>query len=166
MARPQKKVARKDYPANGIKKGDTYWKVSLKTGPRSSTILRQLQPFKRAQLTTSSYYQQAYTISDETIPAISSMDDIDSLITEVESLRDECQEKLDNMPEGLQQGNTGQTLQERVDECEDFISSLQNIDTSLDDEDDVDLEEYESYEDYVGRTVDRAKDEVQEACPW
>ena len=64
-----------------------------------------------------------------------SEDGRDGIISDLESIRDEQQERLDNMPEGLQQGDTGMLLQDRIDQLEAAISDLENIDFDDEDED-------------------------------
>lgn len=64
----------------------------------------------------------------------------DSLVMDLESISDDLQDRLDNMPEGLQEGDTGMLLQERIDGLQSAISDLESID--FDDEDeDADYEE-------------------------
>lgn len=162
MARVLTRVARKDYPADGIKKGDTYFKVSLKTGPRSSRTLKSLTPFKRHQLTSSDYLQRVYIMADETIPAISEPADLQGIKDELEELKSEQEEKLENMPEGLKEGPTGQTLQERIDECESFISELDGIEFEEESEWDAEDSDHEGYGEYVAAKVE----EIQGACPF
>lgn len=162
MARVLTRVARKDYPEAGIKKGETYYKVSLKTGPRSSRTLKSKTPFKRHQLTSSEYLQRVYLLADETIPAISCPDDLQSLKDELEEIKNELDEKLENMPEGLKQGPTGQTLEERMSECDDFISTLDQIDFEEEDAWDAENSDHETYEEYVNSVVE----EIQGACPF
>lgn len=162
MARVLTRVAHKDYPEAGIKKGETYYKVSLKTGPRSSRTLKSKTPFKRHQLTSSEYLQRVYLLADETIPAISCPDDLQSLKDELEEIKNELDEKLENMPEGLKQGPTGQTLEERMSECDDFISTLDQIDFEEEDAWDADSSDHETYEEYVNSVVE----EIQGACPF
>lgn len=53
---------------------------------------------------------------------------LEELITDIETIRDECQENLDNMPESLQSSPTGELLQERIDGLDEAISILENID--------------------------------------
>jgi hypothetical protein len=78
---------------------------------------RKAQPPTRQQLTQSSYYIAVYDIEDM-VAALTAdtMDglecEVQNVIDAIESLRDETQEKLDNMPEQLQYGDTGQLLQE------------------------------------------------------
>ncbi len=167
MARVLTRVARKDYPGEGIVKGDTYSKVSLKTGPRSSRTLRSKTPFKRHQLTSSDYLQRVYVIADETVPAISCPDDVQSLKDEIEEIKSELEEKLENMPEGLKEGPTGQMLQERMDECDDFLNSLEGLEfmeeheweeTEREDEDEI----AGGYAGHVAAIVE----EIQGFCPF
>jgi len=53
---------------------------------------------------------------------------VEEILGEIESLIDETQGSLDNMPEGLQQGDTGQLLQERIDVLENWQGELEDID--------------------------------------
>ena len=56
---------------------------------------------------------------------------VEELISNLENLRDTCQESLDNIPEQLQEGNSGQILQERIENLDGVISELENIDTEF-----------------------------------
>lgn len=137
--------ARKDYPDNGIKKGDMYYNWDLKTGPRSSRTYRQLTPPKPQQLTTSEFLIASYDLAEQVATFDGDGDDLEALISEYESLRDETQEKFDNMPEGLQQGDSGQLLEERVGEVENIISQLEDKRAEWGEEDeDFDAEEWVS----------------------
>ena len=62
----------------------------------------------------------------------------DSIICDLEAVRDDLQDRLDNMPEGLQQGDIGQLLQERIDCLESAISDLESIDFDLEDDEEMD----------------------------
>lgn len=126
MARPEQRTARKDYPRHGIKKGDRYWYVSLKTGPKSSRELRQIAPFNRAQLTTSEFLITMYGLEDR-LNTLTNLDDLDDIKTELETLRDETQEKFNNMPEGLQQGATGEQLTSRINGCDAAINEIEEL---------------------------------------
>ena len=55
--------------------------------------------------------------------------DRDDIKNELETLRDEEQESFDNMPEGLQQGDRGQAMEEAIGELEEAISALEEFDT-------------------------------------
>lgn len=67
----------------------------------------------------------------------------DSIISDLEEIRDDLQSRLDNMPEGLQQGDSGQILQERIDCLEAAISDLESIDFDYDEDEEVDDEDKE-----------------------
>lgn len=117
--------AAKDYPAEGIKKGDTYYRWSLRPGgpyTKGRTYRSKTYPTPR-QLTQNAWKLACYDIEDA-IQAAEDPDGLRAVIDDVTSLKDEQQEKLDNMPEGLQQGDTGQLLQERIDALESLESEI------------------------------------------
>lgn len=123
--------AGKDYPEFGIKKGDTHyvWAIKMQRGG----IVRRSKTFPRqSQLTLSEYKVSAHElnerIEDFDSDVVSDMEQFrDELVSDAESLRDEQQDKLDNMPEGFQQGSTGEKIQERIDALESFISELEDL---------------------------------------
>lgn len=51
----------------------------------------------------------------------------EEIAEELEELKDSQQESLDNMPENLQYGSTGEMLQERIDELDGVIDELNEI---------------------------------------
>lgn len=53
----------------------------------------------------------------------------EEISSELESIRDDLQDRLDNMPEGLQDADTGMMLQERIEKLEGAMNELDNIDT-------------------------------------
>lgn len=55
-------------------------------------------------------------------------DVVDSIVEDLETIRDDVQERLDNMPENLQDSETGTMLQDRIDCVESVISDLESID--------------------------------------
>lgn len=138
MAKVQTRKAAKAYPQNGIEKGDTYYYVSIKTGPRSSRVMRSKTPFKQSQLTTSAFSSTLYAI-DESLQgeAYSNGDDlktaVETAIEELEELKSTTEENLSNMPEGLQEGDTGQMMQERIYNLETYIDELQEVVNNADD---------------------------------
>ncbi|UXO93787.1 hypothetical protein Pan1_72 [Pseudanabaena phage Pan1] len=141
MPKVEHRKARKDYPAQGIKAGEMYYFCEMKTGPRSSKTMRSKTPFKRWELTTSEYLSTLWQIEDRITEFAGDYSDLEDIIAELEQLRDETQEKFDNMPEGLQQGDSGQTLEQRVSELDDLITTLQGIDEPEEPESDEDDED-------------------------
>lgn len=93
-------------------------------------------PFKKAAIirctdcglkwweTSGSYYIQTAGELSETYSELEKED----IISQLEELRDTCQDSLDNMPEQLQYSESGETLQNRIDNLESIITSLENID--------------------------------------
>jgi len=144
MARPQKRTAAKDYPNNGIAKGDTYWYVQIKTGPRSSRVMRQKQPFRRSQLTTSDYLAQLYDWED-TKSGLDDMESAQELADTIRALGEEQTAKYENMPEGLQQGDTGQMLEARAEACEAAAGDIEEIIARWESERDTREPEIEQY---------------------
>ena len=130
MAKIEKPVARKEYKCSKcgevIKKGDQY----LKGSPfRCKPIIRcQKCGLRHWELSSSDYvqsvgrvcdcWQEDYELGEDTAQEIAD---------ELSNIQDECQDSLDNMPEGLQEGDTGQLLQERIDTLGDVISELESI---------------------------------------
>lgn len=131
------KKAQKDYPEFGIKKGDSYWHWAFAFGPKYKS---KTQP-TRSQLTRSNFLSTLYSIEDSIPDAFkecTTSDDLESsmeqLISEIEELKDETQNSLDNMPSQLQDADSGQLLQERIEALESWISDLQSIDLSIEDD--------------------------------
>jgi len=58
---------------------------------------------------------------------------IEELISELETIRDEEQEKYDNMPEGLQSGEKGEAMQSAIDALESAISSADEVKSYMED---------------------------------
>lgn len=129
------KKARKDYPNQGIQKGDTYYWWEFRFGGK---VRSKTYP-KPSQLTQSEFLGTLYDI-EERLGDLT-LDDVeegclDDIISELENLRDETQDKWDNIPEQLQDtSDAGMLLQERVDSLEEFISDLENVDLSVDEGD-------------------------------
>lgn len=91
--------------------------------------------------------------------------ELDSLKEEIQNLLDETQERLDNMPEQLQNSDSGNTLQERIDGLENWISELEYVDCEIDEysireECQDDLEEGDDLEENVKERIQERIDEI------
>ncbi len=89
---------------------------------------------KQSQLTQSEFWGAVYGLQEqyETVPDFDDIESgIDEIKSELENIKDETQGKFDNMPQGLQDGDSGQLLQERVDALESVISDLDSVDVSI-----------------------------------
>ena len=53
--------------------------------------------------------------------------DLASIISDLQSLLDEEQSKYDNLPEGLQASEKGETLQFGIDQMQEAIDALEQI---------------------------------------
>lgn len=128
------KKARKDYPQYGIVRGSSYYHWSFRYGGRR---MSKTYP-KPSQLTQSEFLAQLYDLQEEIAGAkpenVEELVDLrDDWCNRIRDLGSECDEKLNNMPEGLQQGDTGQLLQERIDAMENWACDLENINLDIDD---------------------------------
>lgn len=145
------KKARKDVPSAGIAAGDEYWYVKFRFGGK-----RYFKQYpRRSQTTQSAFYSTLWEIEDGSIAGLTAdeilKDQCEAVAQELRDLAQECQDSLDNMPEGLQQGSTGEMLQERIDALEAAADEFDEIDF------DNDREDGESDEDFWDR-------KLQEAC--
>lgn len=115
-----------------INTGESYWTWCFYGG---QPIYSKTKP-RQSQLTNNSFKQELYSIQ-ESVEDFSPEDPdevgefVEELISNLEELRDTCQESFDNIPEQLQEGNSGQILQERIENLDDVIYNLENIDTEF-----------------------------------
>ena len=147
-----------------VEKGQEYYTWSFRFGGTHIS----LTPPKQSQLTQSPFLSQLYDIQDR-LGDISgdSPEDLqaerDSIKEDLESLRDETQGSLDNMPEGLQQGDTGQLLEERVNALDSAIDELDGIDLDYEEPDDDEIRnelgaEDEQADSVTDEQIEEAKD--------
>lgn len=133
MARVQTvKKARKAYPEFGIKKGDTYywWKFRFGSVHKSKTYPKPSQLTQSAFLGTLYGIQESLSFDRDDLGA-----SVETLTSEIEQLRDECQDSLDNMPEHLQDtSSSGELLTERIEALEEWANELEGIDLEIDED--------------------------------
>lgn len=119
------KAAAKDYPRAGIAKGESYywWK--------NFRQVKQMSKHKppHSQTASSEYARSVWSLLEglEAWEGDWAESDKDDLVGALEEIRDNEQDKFDNMPEGLQQGDTGQTIEQNVESLDEWISELQSI---------------------------------------
>lgn len=155
MAKVTRQRAGKDYPAEGIKKGDEYY--SWTPGFRGRTM-RSKTPPRPSQLTANDFLIAYYGVVEEIEDALADVANADKPIltadeygtmrdgwvSNLEDARDELQDKFDNMPQGFQEGDTGQTMTERIDAAGTFANELTSVDF---DEDEMETEGAEDADD-------------------
>lgn len=163
--------ARKDYPESGIKKGEEYYHWKFRFGG----IHRSKTPPKPSQLTQSEFLSTLYDLQERlgNLQADNAEDlktDVEEIASELRDLGQDCQGKLDNMPDGLQQGETGQLLEQRADSCENAADELEGIDFEWSEVDTLaeikdeepDIEEDDLKEELERRKQDRLEEILQE----
>jgi hypothetical protein len=124
-------------------KGEIYYTWGMMMGGRGVQQRSRTAP-SRSQLTNSDFLGQIYDMEDETWDICTSPEDLasarDDIAQRLRDLGQEQQDKYDNMPDGLQQGDTGVLLEERAQACESIADELDQVD--LDDfEEDLDEDE-------------------------
>jgi len=162
------KKARKDVPNSDIKKGESYYWWKFRFGSKHTSRT----PPKQSQLTQSEFLGTIYDIEDR----ISGLDyddlesEIPDIISELENLREECEEKRGNMPEQLQDSGSGEMLQNRSDSVQEMIDELEGIDIDIDiDEEDIrndikenaEKENDETQEDFKERINEETDEEIE-----
>lgn len=128
--------ARKDNPA--AKKGESYWWWKFRYGGKRYSKTRP----KPSQLTQSGFLSEMYSITEayETLfGSCENLEDMaaerDSMVGDLESLKDECESSLEAMPEHLQDTSmSGELLTERIEGLESWISELENVELNEPDE--------------------------------
>lgn len=140
MPRVHKLTAAKDYPDKGIKKGDTYYKWTTRPGGRGKGIVHRQVTYPRPQQLTSSEFMIAVYDIEDRISALIADDDLggerDSIVDDIRALGEEQSEKRDGMPDSLQEGPTGELLQERADACDQWATDLENVNVPDDGDED------------------------------
>lgn len=142
------KKSRKPVPALDLPAGSEYWWWGVMQGSRGVKRYSKTPP-TRSQLTQSEFMGRVYDIEDQ-LNELKDPSDLESLISDIRELGEEQQGKYDNMPDGLQQGDTGQLLEGRASSCEEWASELEQIelpeDVSDDDVEDKISDDYEEDE--------------------
>jgi hypothetical protein len=110
------KKARKAIPSAGIQKGDSYYWWSFRFGGKHYS---KSQP-RQSQLTGSEFLSRIYSIQEQMGDLSSDLPNeeleelVRSFVDELRELAGEQEDKLNNMPDGLQQGSmVGELLQNR-----------------------------------------------------
>lgn len=170
MARVYCRKAAKDYPASGIAKGEEYYYCKRKTGPRSSQVIRQKNSIQRWQLTSSEYLSTLWQLQDG---FEASSEGCEAAVEVLRELSEQQAERLEAMPQSLQEGDTGQLLSERGSSCEEAANELESIasewegltmvaepnEHEFDMDDQADVERYQEMQE-VFEEYEQARDEL------
>jgi hypothetical protein len=121
------KAARKPQPSIGVEVGQPYYWWKFRFGGKHVSATYP----KRSQLTQSAFYSSLYDLEDR----IANLEANDSLPSEVESiveeLRDmasECEDKRSNMPDQLQDSESGSLLESRAETLNQAADDMEAID--------------------------------------
>ena len=144
MATLKRQKARKEYECSNssckklIKVGDEYYRFSQSRFHPLRILCLGCKP-TRSQMTSSEFMSTLYDIEDSLAGlSVENMEEaqgcIETMIGELEGLRDETEDKLGNIPDQLQEAPVGELLQGRVDSVEEMINELEDIETDIDEE--------------------------------
>jgi uncharacterized protein YukE len=146
MARVYQKKAGKDYPEYGIVKGQTYYEWAFyRQKPRKSAT----RP-NRAMLTQNDFLSEVYDAFDVDLPAIADAEDLRAVAQRVRDAGEELQSRFDDLPEGFQQGDTAQQMEERANSASEVADQ---IDSAADDLE-TELDRIAAWEAYAQREAD------------
>lgn len=124
------KKARKPIPGAGVEVGDSYywWMFNFSKVKHCSKT-----PPKPSQLTQSEYLSTAYDLQEQAeainvdgADSNSAAEDLRSIADELRSLGEEQSSKRDNMPESLQDSDTGQKLEARAEACDEIAGEIES----------------------------------------
>ena len=99
-----------------------WWKFNF--GP---TVKRCADPAcypKPRDLTRSEFQIAVYDIEDQ-LRCASDVSDVESTIEDIQALGQEQEEKWENLPDQLKYGSTGELLEERRDNCEQWATEIE-----------------------------------------
>ena len=152
------KKARKDIAGTDIKKGDKYYWWKFRYGSKHCS---KVCP-RPSQLTQSEFLSTIYGLNEQIEDLTIKNDlkeEIEAITNELDMLKDEQQERLDNMPEHLQESSSsGELLSRRIESVDEMISELEGIDTEIDEEKETD----ETDEDYTERINELKEEKLNE----
>lgn len=127
------KSSKIDYPEVGIVKGDSYWWWRFGSGQKR---ISKQKP-KPSMLTSSPFIHNIYFVK-ERIEELTINDDLNEerngIVTDLEVLRDECNERLNAMSYRDQESDAALLLRERSDCVQEMIDEFESIDLNFDNE--------------------------------
>jgi len=125
--------AAKDNEKAGIKKGDSYYWWQLYKSPKQYSKTRPRPSQLTGSTFLSGYYALQERLEDLSIDTLEDLEsELNEIAGEIRELGEEQESNKENMPEGLQEGDTGQLLQERADGMGEWADSIESMEFSLD----------------------------------
>jgi hypothetical protein len=146
MPRVHQTKARIDGPkaCPQAKAGEIYywWRTRMKGAKSGVTRCSMTRP-KPSQLTMSDFWSSVFLLQESMTGPYETSDDLeyaqDDWAQQARDIAQDQQDKLDNMPQQLQDGDTGQMIQDRVQACEDWADAIEAVE--IPSEDDFDNED-------------------------
>lgn len=128
------KSSRKEYKdsftGETVGVGESYYWWAFRFQPRKVSKT----PPKPSQLTQSEFWQTVYGIQEKIEDMVANetiADQLGSIKDDVETLKDETGDKVNNIPDNLQNSQTAELLQFRVDSLQEWYDNLDGIDTDI-----------------------------------
>lgn len=129
------KKARKDQPRCDVKAGESYYWWKNRPPGRAAGIMRCSKSLPRRSQVLMGFASELASIEemieDDTRVAPDNIDDAiairDTWVEQIRSLAYDQGDKLNNMPEGLQRGDTGMLLEERRDCLDAWADALEGV---------------------------------------
>lgn len=158
-------AARKPRPDIGVAVGETYyWWAHRMKGSKSGFKKFSKSPPKPSQLTMSNFWGPVYSLQEQYDDYQPDMEDIEStrdeIASELNSIKDEQESNLSNMPDGLQQGDTGQMIQERIDALDSAAGEIESVDVSFEEPEKEDEEDDDEYAERLKQASDERAQEI------
>lgn len=128
------KAARKDNPRCGVKAGESYYYWKNRSPGQRAGVLRcsKVKP-RPSQIQGNPFRARILEIEEQIeddLATVTIMDDLEGMtgdwVNEIESLRDEEQEKFDNLPQNFQDGGSGEIIQARIDALDTWRDEFDN----------------------------------------
>ena len=121
-----------------INSGEQYIKWTFFRGRPNIRCTKPGCAPKQSELTQNVYYKLVHLIKETITINIQNFEDatviIDDLVTMIEEVRDEQEDKYENMPEGFKYSERGEELERQVDVLNDACDALTSIEVPGEDE--------------------------------
>lgn len=167
MPRVHTKKARKDYPSEGIKKGDTYFSWSFRYGGKHKSLTPP-RPSQLTQSKMSAALAAAEGLEDSIKSATTPQDLVDALnqaAEEIKAVAEDYEDSLGNMP--TQEGEIAEAMQEKIDGLTEWGDQLESDASDVEAIDG--FEEFDSYNaERQGELMTEAREiaEQNTSCPF
>jgi hypothetical protein len=133
------KKAPKANKAAGIKKGQEFWSGEC-VNDYFKTRRVWTSPPTAWQLAELEFVEDVLSIQQDMYAArpkdVSDLEDMRDLwVEQIREIADACRETLDNLAEDLRQGPTGQLLEDRADDMDQWVVEVEAVEIDWDDDD-------------------------------